>query len=60
MMQIKSKQEYPEDNTLVFAINNSSNRSGFVGVVLFKDGKWYTYPDLRSADKLDFSWILQG
>lgn len=67
-MKLKNKNELPENNTLVFALSNAQSspgffsspkhrHRGFIGVVLFLDGKWYSMPDNEEVSDIDFLWI---
>lgn len=55
-MKLISRKVFPKNNnSLVFAVNND-RRIGFVGMMLFKDYKWYTMPD-QSEFLGDFFWV---
>lgn len=67
-MRLRNKNEFPENNSLVFAVSDSkqkisffgSNKNkhrGFVGLVLFLDGKWYSMPEKSEVDNMEFFWI---
>ncbi len=65
-MKLNSRKVYPENGTLCFAVNNRTSSSlwgykyssGFVGVVLFENGKWHSMPDkLEISEDNDFLWI---
>ena len=65
-MKLNSRDIYPDNNTMWFAVNNatnssffgSSHSSGFVGIVLFLDGKWYSMPLKEEIDQNNkFFWI---
>ncbi len=45
-MKLRERDDHPDNNTLHFAIKKSGSLStGYVGIVLFRDGKWYSMPD---------------
>lgn len=45
-MKLNERDVHPENNTMHFAIKKgSSPYPGFVGIVLFRDGIWYSMPD---------------
>ena len=54
-MKLNPKHICPPNNTLVFALNNDK-RIGFVGILLFLDGKYFSMPE-NIEFKGDFFWI---
>lgn len=65
-MKLNHRSVLPPNNTLHFAVNNrtennwfkTKHSSGFVGVVLFEDGKWYSMPLKQEVSEYDdFYWI---
>jgi len=65
-MKLNPRTVHPENGTMCFAINDVTitsfwrykHSSGFVGVILFEDGKWYSFPGKVEIDNTnDFLWI---
>lgn len=57
-MKLNERDVHPENNTLHFAVRSFGNNPGFVGVVLFKDGVWYSMPGNKEVSQSNqFMWI---
>ncbi len=65
-MKLNPRNVYPASGTMCFAINNVTitsfwryaHSSGFVGVILFENGQWYSFPGKQKIDDSnDFLWI---
>lgn len=56
-MKLNSASEHPVSGTLHLALKCGS-RQGNVGVVLFKEGKWYSMPGVHPIEEgTTFMWI---
>jgi|GEM_PF-3481912 len=65
-MKLNPRTVLPPNGTLCFAVNNRSESSwfgtressGFVGILLFEDGKWYSMPRKQEVSENDnFMWV---
>ena len=52
-MKIKHKTEIPEYDGEYLTLSTT----GYVGISLFKNGKWYILPDKRELIDIDFYWV---
>ncbi len=59
-MKLHEKEDRPTVDGIYLAVNNTLKMAGFVGVVEYKDGKWFDPLSNQEYDKdLEFKWLEQ-